>query len=64
MICIKKQLKLKNFCEEYDIPRTTVLHWVHAKDFPAFNLSGHWYIDVEEYYKWREQEHRTSYAYA
>lgn len=53
----KKQLKLNNFCTEFDIPRNTVLKWVHSKSFPAYNLCGHWYVDVEKYYKWREELH-------
>lgn len=52
---IKKQLKLSNFCKEYDIPRTTVLKWVHSVGFPAFNLCGRWYVDVEEFIKWRKK---------
>lgn len=50
----KKQMKLKNFCETYDIPRTTVLKWVQSNDFPAYNLCGHWYVDISKFYKWRE----------
>ena len=50
----KKQLKLNNFCNEFDIPRTTALEWIHKRDFPAYNLLGHWYVDIHEYYNWRE----------
>jgi len=60
----KKQMKLKNFCEAFDIPRTTALQWVHAIGFPAYNLSGHWYVDIEQFYKWREIQHKKSCKYA
>ena len=60
----KKQMKLPNFCKEYDIPRTTILKWVHTIDFPAYNLSGHWYVDIQQYYKWREKENIRSNKYA
>lgn len=59
-----KQMKLKNFCEAYDIPRTTVLQWVHAQGFPAYNLCGRWYVDIPKYIKWREIEHKKSYKYS
>lgn len=61
---IKKQMKLSNFCTEYDIARTTVLEWVHAHDFPAYNLRGRWYVDIDKYLKWRENQHRKSYKYS
>ncbi len=59
----KKQFKLNKFCEEYDIPRSTALKWVHSADFPAYNLNGHWYVDVNGYYKWREAQHKKSQKY-
>ena len=59
-----KQMKLKTFCEEFDIPRTTALKWAHADDFPAYNLCGHWYVDINQYYKWREDQHKKSTKYA
>lgn len=59
-----KQMKLPNFCKEYDIPRSTALKWVHSKGFPAYNLAGHWYVDIGEYNNWRNEEHRRSYKYA
>lgn len=60
----KKQLKLNNFCKEYDIPRTTALQWVHSESFPAYKICGHWYVDVEEFRVWREKQHRFGYKYA
>ncbi len=59
-----RQLKLKKFCETFDIPRSTVLKWVHDNSFPAYNLCGHWYVDVEKYYTWRTKQHHNSYPYA
>lgn len=61
---VKKQLKLTHFCEKFDIPRTTALQWVHSANFPAYNLHGRWYVDIEKYYKWREAEHKNFYKYA
>lgn len=56
----KKQMKLNNFCELYDIPRTTVLKWVYGNNFPAYKLCGHWYVDIEKYYSWRKHENLKS----
>lgn len=53
----KKQMKLNNFCKEYDVPRTTVLKWIHSNNFPAYNLCGHWYVDIEKFEQWRKEEH-------
>ena len=50
----KKQIKLKTFCEEYDMPRTTVMEMIHRRDFPSYKLGGRWYVDEERYLKWRE----------
>ena len=61
---LKQQMKLKNFCDEFDIPRTTVLKWIYDSEFPAYNLCGHWYVDMEKFYNWRQQEHLRSYKYA
>jgi hypothetical protein len=52
----KQQIKLVKFCKEYDIPRTTALRWIHNENFPAYNLCGHWYVDVPKFYKWREEQ--------
>ncbi len=60
----KKQMKLTKFCESFDIPRTTALQWVHSQNFPAYNLMGRWYIDVDEYYLWRKKQHIKNYRYA
>lgn len=59
-----QQMKLNHFCKSFDIPRTTVLKWVHSNDFPAYNLCGHWYVDVKQFYKWREKQHSISYKYS
>lgn len=53
----KKQLKLSNFCKEFDIPRSTIVRWIHNQQFPAYNLCGHWYVDVAAFYKWRDEQH-------
>lgn len=50
----KKQLKLNNFCTEFDVPRSTALLWINSKDFPAYKISGRWYIDVNGFYEWRK----------
>ena len=50
----KKQLKLNNFCTEFDVPRSTALLWINSKDFPAYKISGRWYIDVDGFYEWRK----------
>ncbi len=59
-----KQMKLNNFCKTFDIPRTTVLKWAHSNEFPAYNLCGHWYVDLKQFYKWREKQHSISYKYS
>lgn len=56
----KKQLKLKTFCDLFDIARTTALQWVHTEGFPAYNLCGRWYVDVDKFYKWRDRQHAKS----
>ena len=57
----KKQMKLKTFCEQFDIPRTTVLQWVHGSNFPAYNLCGRWYVDIDKFLHWREKEHNKKF---
>jgi len=57
-------MKLNHFCREFDVPRSTALEWIHSKGFPGYRLAGHWYIDIEEYYTWRVQEHMKCYKYA
>ena len=56
-------MKLKTFCNEFDIARTTVLQWVHSDGFPAYCLNGRWYVDIEKYYIWRDKQHKKSYKY-
>lgn len=57
-------MKLKAFCEEFDIPRNTAIKWVHSDRFPAYSLNGHWYVDIAQYYDWREAQHKKAYKYA
>lgn len=54
MLLPKQQLRLKNFCTEYDIPRTTVLELKYSKDFPLYKIGNRWYVDVQKFIKWRE----------
>lgn len=58
----KKQMKLNNFCKNFDIPRSTALEWIHILDFPAYKIGGRWYVDVDSYYNWREKENEKHYA--
>lgn len=60
----KKQMKLTSFCKEFDVARTTALKWAHSDGFPAYNLCGHWYVDMDKFYQWRDQQHKKSYKYA
>ncbi len=60
----KKMLRLKAFCEEYDIPYATGVQLVHSKGFPAYKIGRCWYVDIAEFMKWRTKEHRRSYKYA
>lgn len=57
----KKQLKLNTFCSKYDVPRSTALQWYHSSNFPMYKVEGRWYVDVDEYYEWRNVEHNRSY---
>lgn len=59
-----KQVDLKTFREMYCIPETTILRWIHTKNFPAYKQGHKWYIDVKAYEKWRETGHINSYKYA
>ena len=60
---MKKQMKLTNFCMEFDIPKSTVIRLIHSKDFPAYKIGKCWYIDIDKYYKWRETEHQRNYKW-
>ena len=44
-----KQVDLKTFREMYCIPETTILRWIHTKNFPAYKQGHKWYIDVKAY---------------
>ena len=59
-----KQVDLKTFREMYCIPETTILRWIHTKNFPAYKQGHKWYIDVKAYEKWRATDHANSYKYA
>lgn len=59
-----KMMRLSTFCEEYDMPRTTVTDLVHSSDFPAYKLGKCWYVDVPAFEKWREEKHKRCYRYA
>lgn len=61
---MKQQLRLTNFCEEYDVPYQTAIQWIHSKGFPAFKQGKSWYVDIPEYLKWRKIEHQNNYKYA
>ncbi len=60
----KKMMRIKAFCQAYDLPYTTAIQLVHSKDFPAYKLGRSWYVDIPEFLKWRETEHKRSYKYA
>ena len=57
----KKQLKLESFCSTFDVPRSTAFQWFHSSNFPMFKLGGRWYVDIVEYYRWRDAEHDRCY---
>ena len=61
---MKKQLPLKEFSNEYSIPYTTLMRWIRSKRFyPAYKICGRWYVDIEDYRKWRNEEQvKLSYA--
>ena len=50
----KKQLKLSNFCAEYDMPRTTVMELKYRENFPVYKIGSRWYVDLQKFLKWRE----------
>lgn len=60
----KKQMKLGLFCKEYDVAVGTAMKWIHSKGFPAYKLGGCWYVDIEKFLSWREEEHQRSYKWA
>ena len=49
----KSQLKLGNFCNEYDMSRTTVLDLIYTQHFPAYKIGGRWYVDMKKFKEWR-----------
>ena len=60
----KRQLKLNSFCSLFDVPRSTALQWYHSSNFPMYKMEGRWYVDMEEYYTWRDAEHDRCYVYS
>lgn len=56
----QKQISLRNFIVEFDVPRTTAERLIHSKGFPAYKIGGRWYIDLPQFYKWREIEDRNN----
>lgn len=59
-----KQMNLATFRETYGIPEDTATRFVYTKNFPAYKQGSRWYVDIDEYKKWRETEHRNSYRFA
>ncbi len=59
-----KQMPLSRFIEEYGIPRSNVERLIHSRGFPAYKLGGRWYVDINQFEKWREIEHSKQYKYA
>ena len=49
-----KQMKLSNFCKEYDMSRTTVLDLIYYQHMPGNKIGGRWYIDMKKFMDWRE----------
>lgn len=60
----KRQVKLNEFCNMFDIPYRTAIELIHSNGFPAKKIGGRWYVDIPGYYKWRETEHIRQYKYA
>ena len=44
-----KQMKLSNFCKEYDMSRTTVLDLIYYQHLPGYKIGGRWYIDMKKF---------------
>lgn len=59
-----KQMSLPKFIEIYDMPRVSIYQLIHTHGFPAYKLGGRWYVDIQAFEKWREEEHRRQYKYA
>ena len=64
MPCEFKQMNMSDFQRFFGIPAYTAKRWIHSKGFPAYKQGGLWYVDIPEYYKWRENEHKSNYKYA
>ena len=50
----KKQMKLNTFCKEYDMSRSSVIELIYRYNLPAYKIGGRWYIDTNEYERWRK----------
>lgn len=51
------QLKLNQFCETYNISRSTAMLWIQNEGMPAYKLGGRWYIDIGEFVSWRSNKY-------
>lgn len=62
----KGMLTVDHFCEQYDIPKVTVMKWIYNKSehFPAYKLGKHWYVDMKKFQQWRDAKHCNCYKYA
>lgn len=52
----KKQLRIATFSKLFDIPLPTLNNLIHVEGFPSYKIGGRWYIDIEQFEKWREKE--------
>ena len=57
----KRQLKLNSFCEMFDVPRSTAFLWYDTSNFPMYKIGGRWFVDLEEYYEWRQEQLNRDY---
>jgi len=66
VVKLKSQLSLPDFCEAFDMKASTVKEFASRKEnrLPAYKIGRKWWIDIEEFKKWRAQEHKRSYKYA
>lgn len=56
----QKQISLRNFIKEFGVPRSTAVRMIRTKGFPSYKVLGRWYIDLPQYYKWREVQDRNN----
>lgn len=55
-----RQMALNAFLKEHGMSRSTVERLIHrhADPLPAFKIGQLWYVDINQYYKWRVREDR------